>query len=268
MEEITGLLAQHGLWLVFVNVLLTQLGVPLPAVPTMVVAGALARDGELGVTLLLAVAVTGSLAGDIPWFIAGRSYGYRVLSTLCRIAIEPDSCVKRTENIFERWGPPSLLVAKFIPGFATVAPPLAGAMRLGFVPFALYSAAGALLWVGASVVLGFIFSAEIEWVLARLHDMGIGALVLILAVAGGYMGVKSLERYLLIRLLRMVRVSVDELDAMLAREPRPIVLDVRSIAARRIDPRRIPGAIAVDIDSPELAVAAVARDRDVVVYCS
>lgn len=268
MEDMTHLLAQYGLLVVFANVFLTQLGLPLPAVPTMVVAGALAYESQLGLAPLLTVVVAGSLAGDIPWFVAGRSYGYRVLKTLCRIAIEPDSCVKRTENIFERWGPPSLLVAKFIPGFATVAPPLAGAMRLGFAPFAAYSAVGALLWAGVSIALGLVFHNEVEWVLVRLYDMGLAALGLIAAVVASYMGVKSLERYLLIRLLRMVRVSVEELHELLRGEPKPIVLDARSAGARKLDPRRIPGAIAVDLAAPEVHLAAVGPDQDVVIYCS
>lgn len=102
MDEMTGLLAQYGLALVFANVLLTQLGVPVPAIPTLIVAGALAQQGQLSAASTLAVAVAASLLGDLPWFIAGRAYGYRVLNALCRIAIEPDTCVKQTENTFER----------------------------------------------------------------------------------------------------------------------------------------------------------------------
>src|SRR5690606_15677205 len=108
MEEITGLLAQHGLLLVFANVLLTQAGLPVPAVPMLVVAGALAAQGEFGYTALVLTAVVATLLGNIPWYFAGRRYGHRILSALCRIAIEPDSCVKQTESTFERWGASSL----------------------------------------------------------------------------------------------------------------------------------------------------------------
>lgn len=268
MEEMSELLAQYGLMLVFANVFLTQVGLPLPAIPTLVVAGALAYEGQIGLAPVLIAAVGGSLLGDMVWFFAGRRYGYRVLKTLCRVAIEPDSCVKQTENNFERWGAPSLLVAKFVPGFATVAPPLAGATRLRFVPFVLYSAAGALLWAGVAVALGMAFHTQVEWLLERLRAMGGWALMLVVMIAGGYIAVKWLERYLLIRLLRMVRVSVDDLHELLQREQKPVVLDVRSTAARRLDPRRIPGAIAVDIAVPEVHLAAVAPDQDVVVYCS
>ena len=124
MEQLGGTLVQYGLWLVFGNVLLTQLGLPLPAIPTLVVAGALAQQGHWSAVLVVVLAVGASLLGDLPWYYAGRSYGGRAIRTMCRIAIEPDICVRQTEDIFHRWGPRSLMVAKFVPGFATVAPPI------------------------------------------------------------------------------------------------------------------------------------------------
>lgn len=264
----TNLLAQHGLALVFANVLLTQIGLPLPAVPMLVVAGAFVAQGEIGVISLLATAVAASLLGDTPWYFAGRRYGLRVLRTLCRIAIEPDSCVRRTENLFGRWGAPSLLVAKFIPGFATVAPPLAGTLRLEFGRFILYSAFGAALWAALPVAAGALLRTEVEWVLQRLAAMGSGALWLIGAAILAYAGIKAVERYLLIRFLRMARVSVAELRRMMEGKTRPVILDARAAALRQLDPRRIPGAIAVDAERPERHLPRVPPDRDVVVYCS
>ncbi len=266
--EMSSLLAQYGLALVFANVLLAQAGVPLPAVPLLVVAGAFVAHGQLPLAPLIAVAIVASLLGDVPWYIAGRRYGYRILRTLCRIAIEPDSCVKQTENIFERWGAPSLMVAKFIPGFSTVAPPLAGTMKLGFGRFVLFSAISALLWAGASIAAGAFFSSEVEWALTRLQDMGSDALLVIAAAILFYLGVKAVERYLLIRFLRMVRIGVEELRQLITQGERPVILDARSALARRQDPRHIPGAIAVDMVAPEAHLAAVEPDRDVVVYCS
>lgn len=268
MDEMTGLLARHGLALVFGNVLLVQLGLPLPAVPILIVAGAFVAQGQIELAALLFVAVAASLLGDVPWYFAGRRYGYRILRTLCRVAIEPDSCVRQTENIFARWGPASLMAAKLIPGFATVAPPLAGTMGLGFPRFLLYSAVAAALWAGLAVAAGAIFHAEVEWVLARLEGMGAGALALIAAVIAGYAGIKALERYLLIRFLRMVRIGVAELKESMAGDVKPVILDVRSEAMRKLDPRRIPGAIAVDMVAPERFLGVVPPDRDVIVYCS
>ena len=268
MEEMTSLLTQHGLALVFANVLLTQAGVPVPAIPILIVAGAFVAQGQIALAPLILVSVVASLVGDTLWYAAGRRYGYRILRTLCRIAIEPDSCVKQTETIFERWGAPSLMLAKYVPGFSTVAPPLAGTMRLGLPAFLAYSAVAALLWAGVPIALGAVFHAEVERALEWLGSMGTGAVAVIVAIVLLYVGVKAVQRLMLIRFLRMARISVEELRDLMRQESKPLVLDVRSAMARKLDPRRLPGAVAVDINAPQAALAAVPPDRDVVVYCS
>lgn len=268
MEDLIALLTRHGLLLVFANVLLTQAGLPLPAVPVLVIAGAFAAQGEFGYVAVVLTATAAALAGDLPWYFAGRRYGHRILRTLCRVAIEPDSCVKQTESIFDRWGAPSLLVAKYIPGFATVAPPLAGAMRLALPQFLLFSTVGAMLWVALPVALGAVFHAEVERALEWLSDMGGGALLLLLMLFVIYAAIKATQRYLFLRMLRNVRVGVPELIEMLAGEQPPVIVDVRSDSVRRLDPRRIPGAIAVNIEDVASALPGLPPDRDVVVYCS
>ena len=268
MEEMTSLLAQYGLVLVFVNVFMHQAGIPVPALPLLVVTGALVQQGQLSLALLLVVAVAASLLADIPWFYAGRRYGYPILNTLCRIAIEPDTCVKQTENIFERWGPPSLLFAKFIPGFSTVAPPLAGTMRLAFAPFVAYSAGGAALWAGLAIGAGMLFHAEIDRAIAWLEDTGPGVMGALVAIILFYVTAKWIERWMFIRIMRGVRISVGELSELMQGEEKPVILDVRSVTARKLDPRRIPGALEVDINDPERALPRVAHEREVVVYCT
>jgi len=268
MDMMIELLAKHGLMLVFLNVLLTQLAVPVPSTPTLILAGAFVAQGQIALVPLLAVAVAGSLLGDTPWYLAGRRYGYGVLRTLCRIAIEPGSCVKQTEDIFERWGPRSLVAAKYVPGFATIAPPLAGALRLAFPVFVLYSAIAALAWSALPIALGAIFHTEVERALAWLEDMGTGAAALIGAVVLVYVGIKTVKRYMLLRFLRMARIGAVELRGLMLQEDKPVVLDARSAAARRLDPRRIPGAIPVDIDAPEADFALIPPGRDLIVYCS
>jgi membrane protein DedA with SNARE-associated domain len=266
MDQISGPLTQYGLWLVFGNVLLTQLGAPLPAIPTMVLAGALAQQGHWPAALVVGVAVAASLLGDLPWFAAGRYYGHRAINVMCRVAIEPDTCVRQTENIFERWGPPSLMVAKFVPGFATVAPPIAGAFRLALTPFLLYSAIGAGLWAGAAVALGMIFHDQIGRALEWVSGMGAWALAIGLIVVF-YLAIKWLERRLFVGVMRMARITVDELHELMHSGARPVILDARSSGARRLDPRRIPGALIVDAAAPVLH-SGIAPDRDVVIYCT
>ena len=170
--------------------------------------------------------------------------------------------------LFRSWGAPALLVAKYIPGFATVAPPLAGAMRLGFSSFLLFSGAGALLWVALPVTLGALFHAEIEWALERLADLGSGALLLIGGAILVYAGIKAAERYLFLRMLRTARITVDELREMMQATEPPVVVDVRSATVRQLDPRHIPGAVPVNLDDAAAALPGIPPDRDVVVYCS
>jgi membrane protein DedA with SNARE-associated domain len=234
----------------------------------LVVAGALVSEGTLHIASLARVVMIASLLGDTPWYYAGRRYGYRVLRTLCRISMEPDSCVKQTENIFGRWGPSSLLVAKYIPGFSTVAPPLAGTIGVALPRFLLYSAAAALLWAAVPVAAGYFFRHQVQVVLDLLTDMGTGAFAIIAVVVLGYLLTKGIERYLLIRFLRMVRISGAELHALMDSGRKPMILDVRSPLAREAEPRVIPGALSVDLESVERMLERVPPGTDVVVYCS
>jgi membrane protein DedA with SNARE-associated domain len=268
MQETISLLGQHGLLLVFANVLVTQLGIPIPAIPLLIIAGSFAYDGQLGLAQILAVAVIASLLGDLPWFYAGRAYGYRVLNRLCRLSLEPASCVSQTEGIFERWGAPSLTVAKFVPGFATIAPPLAGATRLPLSVFLVYSTVGALLWAGAAVAAGWLLHAQVDSALAWLERMGGGAVLVVAAVIGVFIAFKWIQRLLFFRLMRMARITVDELEEMRQGNAGPVVLDARSSGARRVDARRIPGAIAVDPAAPDQGLAGISQDNEVVVYCT
>jgi len=268
MEQIASLLSEHGLALVFANVMLTQLGAPVPAVPMLVMAGAYAAQGNFTLGVALVVAVIASLLGDLPWYFAGRRYGYGILNFLCRMAVEPSTCVQRTENRLTRWGAPSLMIAKFVPGFSTVAPPLAGATRLPLAAFLLYSAIGAALWAGAAIASGALFHAQVEYVVDWIEIAGLRAGLVVAVLLAAYIAVKWTQRVLFMRLLRMARVSAHELADMMRGEAPPLVLDARSASARRADPRRIPGAVPVDFDRPELAMAAVPADRDVVIYCT
>ncbi|HTE13980.1 MAG TPA: VTT domain-containing protein, partial [Burkholderiales bacterium] len=223
---------------------------------------------QLSLALVLLVAVAASLIGDLPWYAAGRIAGYRVLRVLCRVSIEPDSCVKQSETIFERWGAPSLLVAKFVPGFSTVAPPIAGAMRLGLPSFLIYSAIGALMWASAAVALGMIFHTQIDSLIKWLSEKGALAVLTLALMVGLYVAVKWVERRIFIRAMRMARITVEELKTLMDGNAPVIVLDVRSSTARKIDPRRIPGAVAVDIAAPEHNVGEVTPGHHIVVYCS
>ncbi|HZP87404.1 MAG TPA: DedA family protein, partial [Burkholderiales bacterium] len=157
MSTLIDLLREFGLGFVFVNVLLEQAGLPIPAVPTMLVAGAVAGMTQSSIVALVLVAVAGAVIADTFWYFTGRRIGMRVLRVLCRVSLSPDSCVRQTESIFSRWGASSMLVAKFVPGFASVSTALAGAVRMRYWKFIVFDALGALLWVGAAVAIGYVF---------------------------------------------------------------------------------------------------------------
>ena len=248
--------------------LVHQLGIPIPAFAVLIWAGAVAYDDPLRLAFAFLLATVAGTAGNLPWYWAGRRYGHRILRLACRITVSPDSCVRQAENTFERRGPAMLVIARFVPALETLAPPLAGALRIGTPAFLAYDAAGGALWTLAGLALGVAFHGQIDWLLDWLAQLGEGALVLVGALIAGYVAYRLLQRWLFVRSLKIARISAQELYAMISRGDKPLVLDVRTRANRRLDARQIPGALAVDLDDVERTLANVARDREVVVYCA
>jgi membrane protein DedA with SNARE-associated domain/rhodanese-related sulfurtransferase len=257
-----------SLGFVFLNVLLEQLGLPLPAVPTLVVAGALAADHRLPAAALYGLAVAACLLSDSAWYFAGRVYGGRVMSLLCRISLTPDWCVSQTQTSFERWGAKALIVAKFVPGLSLMAPPLAGAVRMGFPRFVGFAALGGALWVGAALLAGVMLRAQIERLLPQVAGIGGAAIVIILVLLGAYILFKWWERRRFYRALRMARISVAELHEQMSRSPAPLVVDVRSPTAQALELRRIPGALHVTVLEVERHMGEFTRDREIILYCT
>jgi membrane protein DedA with SNARE-associated domain/rhodanese-related sulfurtransferase len=267
MQHLVGLIEQYGLWFVFLNVLLEQGGVPLPAYPTLIVASALLSHADYATGQLLGVAVLAALIADLGWYVSGTRLGRPVLRTLCRISLSPDSCVRQTESIFLRWGPSSLSVAKFIPGFGVVSTALAGAMRTPLTSFVLFDSIGAALWAGLAIGVGFLFRNAVNDVLVVLEQLGKWGMVTVVALFAAFILFKWWQRQRFYRQLRMARVSVEELNGMLERGERPTILDVRSQASQEID-GRIPGARAVSNETLEQDFAELEPDGEVIVYCA
>src|SRR4029453_2434115 len=205
MDQLIALIQKHGLWLVFGNVLAEQAGVPVPAYPTLIIAGAYLTVGEYRVLSLVLVGALAAVIADTFWYLAGRRFGTRVLRTLCKISLSPDSCVRQTETILERFGPSSMIFAKFVPGFASVATALAGALGLRYWKFVLFDLIGSLLWVGVAVGIGYIFRDAIGEALDTLQSLGKWGLVLIAAAFAAWIATKWWRRLLFIKQLRMAR---------------------------------------------------------------
>ena len=262
------IVGEYGLVIVFINVLVDQIGVPVPAVPTLVVAGAIAANGRLPLAALFAWSVCACMIADCGWYWVGQSYGIRVLKMLCRISLEPDSCVSQTQTRFERWGVNSLVIAKFVPGLAIIAPPLAGALRIGWPRFIALSIASAVLWVGSALLAGILFRNQIEAFLIRLDDVGSTAAMLLGGALGAYVAYKWWERARFYRSLRMARIDVDELYELQQAGAEPIIVDVRSATARSLAPHWIPGALHVPLEDVASRMKDLPRDRDIILYCA
>lgn len=261
-------LTQYGLIIVVVNVLLDQIGLPVPAVPTLIVAGALAADGKMPLTALLAGSTIACLVADCGWYWVGQKYGIRVLKILCKISLEPDSCVSQTQTRFERWGVNSLVIAKFVPGLAIIAPPMAGAMRIGWTRFILLSTCAAALWSGAGLAAGVLFKSQITLLLQHLNDIGsiVGTCVVILLA--GYVAYKWWQRSRFYKKLRMARISVGELYELIQAGSSPVIIDVRSATARQLEPRWIPGALHIPLQDAARHLKEIPRDKDIILYCT
>ena len=261
-------IGQYGLMIVVINVLLDQIGLPVPAVPTLVVAGALAADGQIPLPALFVGSVIACLVADCSWYLVGQKYGIRVLKTLCRISLEPDSCVSQTQTRFERWGINSLVIAKFIPGLAIIAPPLAGAMRIGLLRFIFLSTGAAVLWVGSGLVAGMLFKSQIARLLQHLDDIGSAAGAGVVVLLAAYIAYKWWERSRFYKMLRMARISVADLFALIQAGGAPVIVDVRSFTARALEPRWIPGARHVPLQDVASHLKDLPRDREIILYCT
>jgi membrane protein DedA with SNARE-associated domain/rhodanese-related sulfurtransferase len=261
-------ISQYGLLVVGLNVLLNQIGLPVPVVPTLILAGTLAAKGDLPFLELFSVAVIACLIADCAWYWVGEKYGIRVLKTLCRISLEPDSCVSQTQSQFDRWGINSLIVAKFVPGWSTIAPPLAGALAIGWLRFAALSTLAAMLWVGAGLLGGMIFQSQIERLLIQLDRYGSIAVIGALFLLAGYIAYKWWERRRFYKMLRMARISVADLNTLIQNGAHPLIIDVRSATARELEPHWIPGAVAISLSDVDAHLKDLPRDRDIILYCT
>ncbi|WEF30750.1 DedA family protein/thiosulfate sulfurtransferase GlpE [Pseudoduganella chitinolytica] len=267
MANLISLLQEYGVLIVFIVVLVEQMGLPLPAYPILIVSGALAVDeGGASLAGVLGVSLGACMLADLFWFRAGRHYGKRILKLLCKISLSPDYCVSQTEDNFRKWGPKSLIFAKFIPGFNTIGPPLAGAMGTRPSLFFSFSALGGLLWSLTGISIGAYFHANVDQVLDMLATMGSTALTVLGILLGLFVLFKYIERRRFQRAMQTERISVEQLKTLLADGHEPVLVDARSATAQQMAPP-VPGALLLNGDARTI-LAALPRDRHIVVYCS
>ena len=262
MATLIHIIELYGLWVVFFSVLLDQGGLPTPSYAPVIVTTALAVNANQPLWPILLVAAVAAIIADIAWFAGGRRFGAQLLKLMCRVSLSPDSCVGTTRRIYAKWGAPSLILAKYIPGFAAVSTTLAGQAGTSWRRFLVYDSIGAVLWASGAVVLGAVFHEAVEAVLITLEDLGHIALLILLGAIALFVAYKWWQRRRFGMQIRMARVSIEELRSLLQSMPSLIVLDVRSPESRA-QTGWIPGSIQVR----DLAELSASLQDEVIVYC-
>lgn len=265
MANLTVWLEHVGVVAVFALVLVEQIGLPLPTYPLLIVAGAWSVQGGAAFPRIVAAGVAGCLLADLTWYTAGRRFGSRVLRMMCKLTLEPDSCVSVTERVFERFGTRVLVIAKFIPGLGAVTTAMSGVVAASLVGFIVYDAIGATIWTATGVAIGAVFHDAVDSVFTELATLGRVGGALILAILAVFLALKAWRRHLFFQQLRMNRISVEELSHRLQEGPSVILVDARSNSSR-VREGMIPGAIALEA---LLLEADRSHSRgEAVVYCA
>ena len=261
-------LVDYGAWVLFAVVFLEQAGLPLPALPLLVTAGALVGADKMNVGVAVLAPLVAAVLPDLCWYYLGRVKGGRVLGLLCKISLEPDSCVRSSEDMFRRHGKSTLLIAKFVPGLSTIAPPLAGITGMTLPVFLSYDTGGTLLLILLSEGVGALFSNQLEAVLAVFDQVGGWILLIALIGIAAFVAYKFYRRQQVLREHRMAKISVDELKSMMDGGHQVVIVDVRNPLSRETDPEAIPGAIHLLFEEIEHRQDELPKNQEIVLYCT
>lgn len=269
MNGLAQQVLRYGILLVAGNVFLEQLGLPIPAMPVLVVAGALVAQDRMGGPQVLGAVLAAALVADTLWFLLGRRYGWHILRLLCGLSLSTDTCVQKTSSAYDRFGLRALLFAKFVPGLNAVSVPVAGALKTPFLRFLGYDAAGTAIWAGAGIGLGAVFHPQVDALLDLLGRFGSGAFGLLVAGLALYLAVRLWQRQKTLADLRMARLTPQVLaERLLKGDDTLVTVDVRNRLARRDEPRKIPGALVVDLGELDAKLREIPFEKDVALYCT
>jgi membrane protein DedA with SNARE-associated domain len=268
MNSTLEFLVRHGYVVLLGWVFVEQIGLPIPSIPLLLAAGALAGTGRMNIFAALFISMFAAICADSMWYQLGRIKGIRILQFLCKISLEPDSCVRRTEGVFSRQGARSLIFAKFLPGLGTVAPPLAGVFHMRPARFLMFDAMGTFLWAGSFLGVGFVFSDQIERIAERIATLGGGMGVTLVTFFALYILYKFIGRQRFLRQLRIARITVDELKEKIDGGEQIVIVDLRHSMDFEADPQTIPGAFRMDAGELQEKNDRLPRDRDIILYCT
>ena len=263
------LLATHGYVIVLLWMFADQAALPVPAIPLLVAAGAVAATGQLDLALVILMATLGCLLGDILWFALGRYRGQDAVSLVCKLALEPDSCASTTRRAFTRLGPATLLVAKYLPGVQTLAPASAGFVRAPWIGFILIDTIGALLFVLPFLLGGYYFQPQLAALIDWVQEFTGGLVMLVAAVICVYGLVKAVQWYRFLRGHRLRRLTPEALHERLQQDTeRPTVIDLRQALDFELQPLTIPGAMRIPLSEVERRRDEIPTRYDVVLVCT
>lgn len=268
MDAIAESLIQYGYWVLLAWVLLDQLALPVPALPMILAAGALAGEGHLSLALCLAIVVLACLPANLFWYWLGIRQGNKVLTLLCFISLEPDTCISSTTSLFHRYGTASLLLSKFVPGLQTVAPPLAGLLGVPLGRFVIMNGLGSLLYALAFLLPGYWaheFMAEIGRVVTEYGALSASVLG---ASALAWLVWKIVHRQLFLRNLRGRRVQPRDLLASLEGDEPVQLADIRQRLEFNAFPQTIPGSVRVPMDVFDEELEKLSKERPLVLFCT
>jgi membrane protein DedA with SNARE-associated domain/rhodanese-related sulfurtransferase len=265
---IPDLLTQYGLAVLLGWAFAVQAGMPAPAVPMLLGAGALSGAGHMNLALAIAAAVAATLGADVLWYSLGRSHGARVLGILCRFSLDPDSLIRHAKERFIAHRGRYLIVAKFLPGVNPLAAGLAGAVPLPLETFLLYAAAGSLLWAGVWITLGYLFTDLISLMATGAARLGTPLIIAIVAALIVYVAIKYARRQRFLRHLRKARIDPFELKRRLDAGDHFVIVDLRTALDIETDPYEIPGARWIPPEALDDPHPLIPRGSEVVFYCA
>jgi len=268
MHAVIPFLLRHGYWVLVLNVFAEGIGLPVPSFPVLLGMGALAGLGNFSIWISLGLAVAAAECSDLIWFRLGRVRGHSILNLLCRVSLEPDSCVSNTKSLFGRLGARALLICKFVPGLGATAAPLAGLTRMNPWKFLAADAAGAALWSATYLAAGYVFRNQLEDAAEQAGRAGSWLLLILASALAAYVGLKYYQRRRFIRDLRVARITPEELMEMITSGTDVAVVDLRHELEVEHDNVKLPGAIQMTLDQLEARHNEIPRDRDVILYCT
>jgi membrane protein DedA with SNARE-associated domain/rhodanese-related sulfurtransferase len=259
--------------ILFVWVLVEQLGVPIPSIPVLLTAGTLSATHRVHPIPALLAVLLACILSDTLWFALGRRYGHSVLRLLCRLSFEASTCVSKTENYFSRRGPSTLLFAKFVPGLSTVAPPIAGQSGMPYARFLLWDLGGSLLWAEAYLLAGRFFGDVAQKSAVFFHWLGHFAFAIFILMVLGFLAYRILKQRKFLQQVRDLRLEPEELKQILDTAAEqgntpPFIVDLRHPLDYLPDPRVLPGALRIGPNELRQHSEIIPRDRDVVLYCT